>query len=125
MTYTYVSPEDKGYQLIKVSNKQHLEFFPNDDLKFASFVEYYYSEELDSLIIQKFTRNWAKVIAILIGVIPEILMHGIPETYKNIKTLIFERSEGHFIETKNFQIYKNYPELYNFIKDNTIANIYV
>lgn len=128
MTYTYVSPEDKGYQLIKVSSKRHFEFFPEDKKGLfapALKVEYYYAEDNDALIIQRFTANWIKVPIIIIGLIPEVLMYGAPEAYKNIKSLIFERSKGHFVEHRFFKVKYHKPELYEFIKENTVANIYV
>lgn len=98
MEYIYESPVVRGYTRLLVSRRQHNKLFPNLKKRIGSKVEYYYSINDNTLIIQFFTSLPFKIFSIPIMFIPSILMRGIPETVTDIADVIHERKRGRFTE---------------------------
>lgn len=96
MEYVYESPVCRGYIRLLVSRRQHNKLLPNLKQRIGAKVEYYYSIDENTLIIQYFTSLPFKILAIPIMLIPSILMHGIPETVTDISDVIYERKRGKF-----------------------------
>lgn len=115
--YIYQDPCSKGYIRIPVSRKKHGELFPFRKKKFGQRVDYYYHAEWKNLHIEYTTHWWAKVFLIVVMVIPSIIMQGVPETFKDIGDLIYEKKRGKFC-TDQFWLKTGQPheELKEFLK---------
>ena len=119
MAYTYINPVEQGYVRIPVTRKKHNKLFKLRQKRIGTKVEYYFNEENNTLVIQYLTSIIAKTILIPVMLIPSILMLGIPETFKDIADVIFERKRGKFVEEKFFLNFAKTTdgELENFIAD--------
>lgn len=119
MAYTYINPVEQGYVRIPVTRKKHNKLFKLRQKRIGAKVEYYYNEENKILIVQYLTSNIAKAILIPVMLIPSILMRGIPETFKDIADVIYERKRGKFVEEKCFLNFERPTdeELKKFIAD--------
>lgn len=119
MAYTYINPVEQGYVRIPVTRKKHNKLFKLRKQRIGAKVEYYYNVETNTLIIQYFMSNIAKVMLIPVMLIPSILMRGIPETFEDIADAIYERKRGKFVEETCFLNFERPTddELKKFIAD--------
>lgn len=96
MTYVYQDMTENGYLKVPVTRKQHNTFFPNCEKPLAVRVEYYYHPGHKTLHMEYYYNFWAKFLIITLATIPCIFMLGLPETWRQITDLIYERKRGKF-----------------------------
>ena len=94
MTYKYVSPCDRGFTKLKVSRKLHNEMIPTRKKKPWISANYYHQH--GTVEIEYLVTWWGKIVITLALFVPSLFWQGVPNTFKDIASLVFERSRGHF-----------------------------
>lgn len=98
MTYKYVDPLTQGYKKVKITRKQHKELFENDNLNWATKLEYYIRS--DQLLIHK-TTNWLGMLLFTLLLPFIVLWQGVAnwgEIKHEIKKQYNEKETGSFIQ---------------------------
>lgn len=94
MSYVYQSPVELGYMRVKVTRHQHREIFRVRKFKPWSTAAYYYNGE--TVIVEHLTAGWFVALMILPCLLICPFLMGLPQTYRDLKRVIWQRKSGSF-----------------------------
>lgn len=113
--YSYKNPINNGFVKFKLTKKEYNKIFNNNKINFFHKIDCYYSEEKNTIKIEKFINNFSIFINILMFPFVFIL-YGVlnyKKTINEYKIMLNQKKYGKFI---SYTFFDNDPSYHKILK---------
>lgn len=107
MAYVYQSPTELGYMRVRLTHKQNKAIFKNRKYSFLRKTEHFYNGHY--YIAQHFIPVWWVVVVCLPVFVIGTFIHGLPETYRELKRAFRQKRYGRFVSDEGIVKIDDHP----------------